>query len=51
MKITRENLEDVIVYFMDDNEVDYLCIRASVSANGDDIIMNISEDLEYDDDE
>ena len=50
MIITRGNLADTIAYFMEDNDVDYLHIRASVAADGETVKVLISEDLFDEDD-
>lgn len=48
MKIDRDNLIDTIVYYMEDNDLDYLHIRGSVSVSGE-LNLIISEDLEHED--
>jgi hypothetical protein len=49
MKIDRQNLIDTITYYINDNDFDYLHIRATKSVTGD-IKMNIWEDIEFEDD-
>jgi len=48
MKINRDNLIDVLGYYMMDNEFNYLSIRASVGVDGT-LIMSICEDIEMED--
>jgi len=50
MKINKDNLIDTVQYYMDDNEFNYLSIRASVGADGT-LLMSICEDIEFEDDE
>ena len=45
MIITKDNLADAIAYFMEDNEVDYLHIRASVTSDGETVKVIICEDF------
>jgi hypothetical protein len=49
MVITKENLTDIIAYYMQDHDIDYVSIRASQSIDRSEIIMVINDDLEYDD--
>jgi hypothetical protein len=48
MKTTRGNLADIVAFYMEDNEIEYLQVRASVASNGEDIKISIIEDLEDD---
>lgn len=48
MKVNRNNLIDAVVFYMEDNELDYIHIRGSVSVSGE-LNLIISEDLEYED--
>jgi hypothetical protein len=50
MVITKENLMDIIAYYMQDHDIDYLSVKASESTDKSKIIMSINEDLEFDDD-
>jgi hypothetical protein len=45
MKTTRGNLADVVAFYMDDNDFDYVHIRASKSFDGS-VKMVIFEDIE-----
>ena len=48
MKINRNNLIDALGYYMSDNDVDYIQLRASVGVDGD-MRVSISEDIELED--
>jgi len=49
MKINQENLADTVAYYMDDNELDYVHIRASLSSDGKNFKIVIIDDLEDED--
>jgi len=51
MVITKENLEDIVAYYMQDNDIDYLQVRASQSIDRTEILMAITEDLEQEEDD
>ena len=40
---------DIVAYYMQDHDIDYVSIRASQSIDRSEIIMVINDDLEYDD--
>jgi len=45
MKVTKDNLIDTLQFYIEDNELDYLSIRASVSVDGS-LLISIFEDIE-----
>jgi len=49
MRMDKDNLADLVVIYMEDNDLEYLSIRASVAANGEDVKIAIVENLEYED--
>ena len=49
MKITKEELIDLITYYIEDNDLDYLHVRASVSHDGKNIKIVVAEDIEFED--
>jgi hypothetical protein len=50
MIITKENLIDVLEFYMEDNEFDYVSIKASIGANGS-LMVSIFEDIELEDED
>ena len=48
MKINRDNLIDALGYYMSDNDIDYIHLRASIGVNGN-MRVSISEDIELED--
>lgn len=50
MKINRGNLIDALTYYMEDNEFDYVHIRASVGIDGQMRVV-MYEDVEFEDDD
>jgi hypothetical protein len=51
MKLSKQNLVDTVTFYMQDNDVDYLHIRASQSMDRSEIIMVINDDIELEDDD
>ena len=45
MKVTKDNLIDTLQFYIEDNELDYLSVRASVSVDGT-LLISIFEDIE-----
>lgn len=45
MKVTKDNLIDTLQFYIEDNELDYLSVRASVSYDGT-LLISIFEDIE-----
>jgi hypothetical protein len=50
-KINENELAEILSLYMQDNDIDYLHIRASLNAKGDEIKMVIYSDLEDEDDD
>jgi len=50
MIVNRGNLLDALGYYMDDNDFDYVHIRASVGADGQMRVV-MYEDMEFEDDD
>jgi len=50
-KINEDELAEILSLYMQDNDIDYLHIRASLNAKGDEIKMVIYSDLETEDDD
>lgn len=48
MKVTKDNLIDTVQYYIDDHELNYLLVRASVGVDGT-LLMSICEDIEFED--
>mgnify|MGYP001820418167 CR=1 FL=1 len=46
MNISQENLIDVLQYYMEDNNIGYVNLKASLSSDGESIKINIIQDLE-----
>ena len=46
MKITQDNLMDILGYYMEDNNIDYVNLKGSMSADGEKIKMSLIEDIE-----
>jgi len=51
MKVNRDNLIDTLTFYMQDNDIDYISIRASQSIDREEIIMVISDDIEHEADD
>jgi len=50
-KINEDELAEILSLYMQDNDIDYLHIRASLNAKGDEIKIVIYSDLEAEDDD
>jgi len=50
-KINEDELAEILSLYMQDNDIDYLHIRAALNAKGDEIKMVIYSDLEAENDE
>ena len=50
-KMTEEEFIEIISLYMQENDFDYLHVRASLNAKGDEIKMVIYSDLEAEDDD
>ena len=48
MVVNRDNLIDALGYYMSDNDVDYIQLRASLGFDGN-MRVSISEDIELED--